>query len=117
MAKLLHAFIAFLLVLPLDLCDAHSHRHSRESHLRHPPSMPHSHYPPGPHHHLPPVHHPMPGHHHPPHGHYPPHGPHVIPGYGHGPLAHPPHSRHRSGPSASIELGSGHLGGRFTVRL
>ncbi|KFD55777.1 hypothetical protein M514_22860 [Trichuris suis] len=118
MAKLHYAFVAFLLVLPLYLCNAHSHHHSRESHLRHPPPMPHSHYPAG-HHHLPPVHHPMPGHHHP-HGYYPPpHHPHVMPGHGHGPSSHhplPPHSHHHS-PSVSLELGSRHHRGRFSVVL
>ncbi|KFD45086.1 hypothetical protein M513_03214 [Trichuris suis] len=107
MAKLHYAFIAFLLVLPLYLCNAHSRHHSRESYPRPAPPRPHVHHPPTPH--LLP-----PSHHHPVL-----HGPHVIPGNSHGPLPHhpvPPHSHHRS-PSVSFEVGSSHGHGGLRVRL
>ncbi|KFD59635.1 hypothetical protein M514_28186 [Trichuris suis] len=109
MAKLHYAFIAFLLVLPLYLCNAHSHHHSRESRPRPPLAGPHGHHPPSHHHH-------PPSHHYPP-----PHVPHVIPGHGHSRFAHPPPpprgSHHRSDPSLSVELGSRHGHGGFRVVL
>ncbi|KFD65009.1 hypothetical protein M514_22858 [Trichuris suis] len=120
MAKLHYAFIALLLVLPLYVSDAHSHHRSRESRIRPPPGHYGHHLPPA-HHHPPPVHYP-PHVHHPPPVHYPPpHVPHVIPGHGHSPFAHPPPpprgSHHRSGPSLSVELGSRHGHGGFRVVL
>ncbi|KFD46069.1 hypothetical protein M513_13055 [Trichuris suis] len=135
MAKLHFAFTAFLLVLPLYLCNAHLTHRSHESALRQPPKphrpsppfshgMSGAHGRPGSHGHAlsPPPPHPSHRSHesrlgYPPSLHTPP-GHFSPPSHHHGPVVRPPlppSSRRHNGPSVSLEVGLGPLGGRFTV--